>query len=126
MIHSPVDKFLLQIKNYTPYLALILIDHVPISDEEEIKVNNSKNFGYQSPFFREGSKRIILKALSLPDACSQVFTGSNKRYVTIGVERYYYSVWLYRPNSYKRGEGWEPYSINNYIGWRNDVNIIVR
>jgi hypothetical protein len=113
------DRYLLQIKNYTPYLALIVIDHKPLNDIEEIKANTKKNFGYHHPFFRNDSKRVILKALSLSDSGSQIFNGSHHRNVTIGVDYYFYSIWLYRG-------GWEPYSINNNVGWKGDINIIVR
>lgn len=117
------DKYLLQIKNYTNYLAMIIIDTIPIENiDEKIFKNTKKNFGYKHHYLRENSKRISLKLLSKRDSQSQVFSGSHIRTVTIGVENYYYSLYLYIP--WKKA--WEPNIINKKAIWKQDINLIIK
>jgi hypothetical protein len=121
------DKYLLQIKNYTSYLALVVIDNSPIdSTTVSFPKNIKKNFGYIHKYLRSGkNERLVIPLLSKSDDASKVFTASNYSSVGIGVNNYYYSVYLYLPWE-SAGSGWKLHIDNKYVDWKHDINLLSR
>lgn len=114
-----LDKgYLCTVKNYSPHLAFVYISEKPIENEVCIS-NPSKNFGYKHHYLNEGES-ISFKILSHSDDMSMSFSGTSKRFVSVGVRRYYYTVWLYI-----NGE-WRIQTLNKMNEWNGNIYILNR
>lgn len=110
--------YLCTVKNYSPHLAAVYISESLIEDQK-CDLNSTKNFGYKHHNLKEGDK-FSFKILSHSDDMSMSFLGTSKRFVSVNVNRYFYTVWLYI-----NGE-WRIHTLNKENSWNGNIYILNR
>lgn len=113
---KPQRGYLCKVQNYSQNLCLVYMGLEKLSEDKVLKVNDTKNFGYKHHYLK--NEGIFFKVLSQRDDHSMMFNASNKRFVTVCNDRYYYTIW-----KYINGE-WKVFRLNIEAKLRCDINIL--
>jgi hypothetical protein len=102
------------IKNYTPYMAYVVIYNNFDQQERQLSLKKSIRPNYNDIIIDSNMFQI----LAMPEAQSLFFPNQNKRRIYHTQKNCHYSVYLYY------GDRWVNIVQNKQLFYRDDINII--